>query len=368
MAEGSRLLVGGPERRRAYLKFAVSCSPARRPSGSRSSCVRRGGHTGCSALRAVQRPWSERALTRWSAPRLGWTLRRHTVQGRARMTLTARPPERDLHVRAHVPHRAHAGPRIRPSLGGDERRPGCYQRRRGRTGSRRRCGAAAGRHRPKPLPPRPAAAGPSMRPHAPLGQRCSRTPRPPSTCGMAGEIRPDNAYGAILDRCPLGNSSPFSARLSKVPVPRCTVSGNFVGSTDEIIQWAAWKWGVDEDVIRSVAVTELGLAPGRRGQRRRHLRAGRQVKDRCWREAATAGRERSLGRTRRRPTRPPRPGVPARAYQGRETWLGGGYRAGTAGGASGSGSRATGTTREPRNQIARVKQSVAARPWEQPGF
>ena len=32
------------------------------------------------------------------------------------------------------------------------------------------------------------------------------------------------------------------------------MTGNFVGSTDEIIQWAAWKWGVDEDVIRAVAV------------------------------------------------------------------------------------------------------------------
>ena len=34
------------------------------------------------------------------------------------------------------------------------------------------------------------------------------------------------------------------------------VTGNFTGTTDEIIQWAAWKWGIDEDLIRAQATTE----------------------------------------------------------------------------------------------------------------
>lgn len=34
------------------------------------------------------------------------------------------------------------------------------------------------------------------------------------------------------------------------------VTGNFTGSTNEIIQWAAYKWGIDEDILRSVAVVE----------------------------------------------------------------------------------------------------------------
>ncbi|MGI8523691.1 MAG: transglycosylase SLT domain-containing protein, partial [Nocardioides sp.] len=34
------------------------------------------------------------------------------------------------------------------------------------------------------------------------------------------------------------------------------VTGDFTGTTEEIIQWAAWKWGVDEDVLRAVASTE----------------------------------------------------------------------------------------------------------------
>lgn len=34
------------------------------------------------------------------------------------------------------------------------------------------------------------------------------------------------------------------------------VTGNFTGTTDEVIQWAAHKWGIDEDLFRAVAVQE----------------------------------------------------------------------------------------------------------------
>ncbi|MGH7906212.1 MAG: hypothetical protein ACREP6_06260 [Candidatus Binataceae bacterium] len=34
------------------------------------------------------------------------------------------------------------------------------------------------------------------------------------------------------------------------------VDGNFKGTTDEIIRWAACKWGIDEDVARAEAVAE----------------------------------------------------------------------------------------------------------------
>ena len=34
------------------------------------------------------------------------------------------------------------------------------------------------------------------------------------------------------------------------------VDGSFTGTTDEIIQWAACKWGFDEDIVRAVAVHE----------------------------------------------------------------------------------------------------------------
>ncbi len=34
------------------------------------------------------------------------------------------------------------------------------------------------------------------------------------------------------------------------------VDGDFVGTTDEILQWAACKWGIDEDLVRAQAVKE----------------------------------------------------------------------------------------------------------------
>ncbi len=34
------------------------------------------------------------------------------------------------------------------------------------------------------------------------------------------------------------------------------VDGNYTGTTDEILQWVACKWGVDEDVVRAQAAVE----------------------------------------------------------------------------------------------------------------
>jgi autotransporter family porin len=34
------------------------------------------------------------------------------------------------------------------------------------------------------------------------------------------------------------------------------VTGNFSGTTDEILQWAACKWGIDEDIVRAQAAKE----------------------------------------------------------------------------------------------------------------
>jgi Transglycosylase SLT domain len=37
---------------------------------------------------------------------------------------------------------------------------------------------------------------------------------------------------------------------------RNKVTGNYTGTTDEIIRWASCKWGLDEDTVRAVAVQE----------------------------------------------------------------------------------------------------------------
>ncbi|MFL5843398.1 MAG: hypothetical protein ACJ762_01815 [Solirubrobacteraceae bacterium] len=40
------------------------------------------------------------------------------------------------------------------------------------------------------------------------------------------------------------------------------VTGNFTGTTDEIIQWAAWKWGLDEEIFRADAAVETWWRQG----------------------------------------------------------------------------------------------------------
>lgn len=35
------------------------------------------------------------------------------------------------------------------------------------------------------------------------------------------------------------------------------ITGDFTGTTDEILQWASWKWGLDAEVLRAVATNEL---------------------------------------------------------------------------------------------------------------
>ena len=41
------------------------------------------------------------------------------------------------------------------------------------------------------------------------------------------------------------------------PAPLLTrITGNFTGTTDEILQWGACKWGIDEDIVRAQAAKE----------------------------------------------------------------------------------------------------------------
>jgi hypothetical protein len=87
-------------------------------------------------------------------------------------------------------------------------------------------------------------------------------PRSDSFCASAvtpnaWEPRPDN-YPANNTVFPSSTftwnsaESYWSLWLAK----RNQISGNFTGTTTEIIQWAACKWGIDEDTVRADAVQE----------------------------------------------------------------------------------------------------------------
>lgn len=59
-----------------------------------------------------------------------------------------------------------------------------------------------------------------------------------------------------FDARPRAVQGAYAPRWDRWLLPR--VSGQFVGSTDEILQWAACKWGIADDVLRAVALRESG--------------------------------------------------------------------------------------------------------------
>jgi hypothetical protein len=70
------------------------------------------------------------------------------------------------------------------------------------------------------------------------------------------EPRPENrqANRTAPATLALGEWSGHDERANRELLPRIT--GNFTGTTDEILQWGACKWGFDENLVRAVAVQE----------------------------------------------------------------------------------------------------------------
>lgn len=71
----------------------------------------------------------------------------------------------------------------------------------------------------------------------PSGAECASRVRP------TAEIKPENA---------VANATRGSGPNARYP----RVDGAFNGSTDEILQWVACKWGVDEDLVRAQVAVE----------------------------------------------------------------------------------------------------------------
>lgn len=85
-------------------------------------------------------------------------------------------------------------------------------------------------------------------------------PRSDSYCASAittnpSEPRPDNDQANQTVPTPPFNWA-FDSVHSGWTAKQAAVTGNFKGTTTEIIQWAACKWGIDEDTIRADAVKE----------------------------------------------------------------------------------------------------------------
>lgn len=77
----------------------------------------------------------------------------------------------------------------------------------------------------------------------------------------SSEVRPDNT--AANQRVPtaeqLASLAPWTSARgvdNRADAFRQRVTGDFTGTTDQILAWAGCKWGIDPDIVRAEAVTE----------------------------------------------------------------------------------------------------------------
>src|SRR3989440_6200720 len=75
------------------------------------------------------------------------------------------------------------------------------------------------------------------------------------------EPRPDNytANHTVPTVSQIANLHPWDPSIgmdAKSDSLRRQITGNYTGTTDEILQWTACKWGIDVDIVRAEAVTE----------------------------------------------------------------------------------------------------------------
>lgn len=75
------------------------------------------------------------------------------------------------------------------------------------------------------------------------------------------EPRPDNyaANHRVPAAAQIANLQPWNPSIgmdSKSDSLRQQITGNYTGTTDEILQWVACKWGIDVNIVRAEAVQE----------------------------------------------------------------------------------------------------------------
>jgi hypothetical protein len=180
------------------------------------------------------------------------------------------------------------------------------------------------------------------------------------------EPRPGNT--SFNQRVPTRSELRRFRALNFLPVSaRSRVTGNFRGTTDEIIQWAAWKWGINADVLRAVATRESDWRQtfvGDNGQSFGLM----QVKVTTSHGTAPAARESTAFNLDFY-------GAVFREYYGGEaTWLNSGsgngaaYRAGDFWGSVGAWYSGRWRDRGAKRYISVVQGALASKPWLRPGF
>ncbi len=208
-------------------------------------------------------------------------------------------------------------------------------------------------------------------------QQCAPTPAPAPApagyfgwIGLGGALPSDAQCAAAVRRGQpevRPNNTPYNTTTwsaTSREFPRAT--GNFTGTTDEIIQWAACKWGFDEDTLRAQVAKESYwsmLSVGDNGESFGLM----QVREPYFRDSIEGAKRSSAYNL------DVALNVWRNCYEGRETWLndvdrGRQYGAGDAWGCIGRWFSGRWYTPASNDYVAAVQDYLNRRIWTDPGF
>jgi hypothetical protein len=208
---------------------------------------------------------------------------------------------------------------------------------------------------PPPTPPPSGGSGhfSTLPPGSPLPSDADCAAR----VRAAAEVRQANVpYNQTKGHGPPSN--PPSALYARV-------TGNFTGTTDEILQWGACKWGIDEDIVRAQTAKESWWdqrSVGDNGESFGLL----QVRQPYWGWAFNNG----VGDAASSSAYNVDAALAARrnCFEGNETWLGGSYGPGDIWGCVGLWFSGRWYDAGANTYIAAVKDWLNQRIWETPDF
>ncbi len=173
----------------------------------------------------------------------------------------------------------------------------------------------------------------------------------------APEVRAGNAsYNQTVGHgAPANPPAPLYAR----------VTGNFKGTTDEILQWGACKWGIDEDIVRAQAAKESWWTQTNVGDNGESFGI-LQVRQPYWGWAFNNG----VGDAQSSTAYNVDAALAARrnCFEGNETWLGGSYGPGDMWGCVGLWFSGRWHDAGAEQYISDVQGYLSQRIWETPDF
>ena len=139
------------------------------------------------------------------------------------------------------------------------------------------------------------------------------------------------------------------------------VTGDFTGTTDELLQWSAFKWGLDEDIVRATAVQESNWGQSAVGDG--GISYGlMQIKSTVWRgtwplsQWSTPFNVDMYG------------AIVRQCYEGEATWLDNGYTAGDLWGCLGYYFSGDWYDAPAERYIVSVRRHLSEAAWTEPDF